>query len=422
LSGTLLALPLAATAQSRPVGPTSDVTPLVSPSSLRSPQTFSQNPTSPMPKLTTNQFQAVQRSLAARSGSMGLVRAYATSAPLKGASQASRAPMNSGAQCNVIGCIPYTTSRVANSTVNSTASTSLQPVGGMPYVATGRMWMATSVAGVYNSVCSASLIGKGLVVTAAHCIQQYGLGTPGTVKSARFIPGNNGNTLSSGPYGGWDVAFIVQPPSYKYGTDTCSTQGIVCNNDLAVLVLNKNGSGQYPYSSPQISYYGYGSNGYGFVTQAGTSGQGNGQITQLGYPCGLDNCQLMQRNDSNGLLTGSGSGSSPKQITIGSQMTGGSSGGPWIINFGTPSVLGNAASPGRAPLKNIVLATTSWGYINNQIQVQGASTFGQNSQYPSATSWTADGVDYGVGNIGALVFDACRTNGAVKGKTLGACW
>jgi V8-like Glu-specific endopeptidase len=292
----------------------------------------------------------------------------------------------------------------------------------MPYVATGRMWMATSVAGQYNSVCSASLIGKGLVVTAAHCIQEYGLGTSGTVKSARFIPGNNGNNLSSGPHGGWDVKYIVQPPSYKNGTDTCSTSGVVCNNDLAVLVLEKNGSGQYPYSIPQISYYGYGSNGYGFVTQAGTSGQGNGQITQLGYPCGLDNCQLMQRNDSIGLLTGSGSGSSPKQITIGSQMTGGSSGGPWIINFGTPSVLGSAASSGRAPLKNIVQATTSWGYTNNQIQVQGASPFGQNSQYPSATPWKADGVNYGVGNIGALVYDACRTNGAVKGKTLGACW
>ena len=373
-----------------------------------------------MPTLSFSALQSsVLPALRARSSRGSSLPVRVLVAPAQKGSSPRLAPSNSGPQCNLVGCIPYTTARVANSTVNGTPATAVQPVGGMPYVATGRLWMATTTAGQFNSVCTASLIGKGLVVTAAHCIQRYGLGDAGTVKSVRFIPANNGNTLSSGPYGGWDVAHIIQPAVYKAGTDTCSTAGIVCSNDVAVLVLAKNPAGQFPFSVPQIYYYNYGINGYGFVSPSGGSG-GNGQITQLGYPCGLDNCQLMQRNDSIGAITGTGIGSSPKQITIGSQMTGGSSGGPWLVNFGTQSAL-TGAGAGRAPVNNVVQATTSWGYVNNQIQIQGASLFATNPQFPIA-QFTTDGRTFPGGNIGTLVNEACRSTGTAKGFTTGACW
>jgi len=414
----LAVLPVSAQAQQSPRPSKVHVTDLTSPSLLRAPQTFSPRPSSPMPTLNSRQFQQIRSTLSLRSAmsstSSTASRSGGVRVPLnKGSAAASVAPTNYGPNCNAVGCIPYTTARVANTTSASSPSTRVQPVGGMPYVASGRLWMATTTPGSFNFVCSASLIGRGLVVTAAHCIQGYGLGAAGTAKSVRFIPANNGSTLSSGPYGGWDVGFIIQPEVYFNGTDTCSVRGIICSNDVAVLVLNKNRAGKYPFAVPQINYYGYSWNGYGTTSNLG-------QLTQLGYPCGLDSCELMQRNDSIGLFSGSGTGSSPKQITIGSQMTGGSSGGPWLTNFGSASSL-TGATPGAAPLRNLVSAITGWGFVDKTIQIQGDSAFAQNSEYPNS-NYISDGVDYGAGNIGFLVNEACKSSGIAKGKSKGACW
>jgi hypothetical protein len=95
----------------------------------------------------------------------------------------------------------------------------------------------------------------------------------------------------------------------------------------------------------QINRYGYGWNGYGFRAE-GSSGIRRGQITQLGYPGGLDNGLLMQRNDSQAQYLGTGKGSSPLNLVFGSRMNGGSSGGPQLVNFGTrPAATG---APGGA--------------------------------------------------------------------------
>ena len=339
-------------------------------------------------------------------------------------SRAGRAPSNYGSNCgtsgNKWGCISYTNARVANSTVSSSASTSTQPVGGMPYVATGKLLIATSKEGEFNSWCSASLIGKGILVTAAHCVHDYGKGDAGFFKSFRFIPANN-STSNTGPYGYWDASTVWIPTVYKNGTDTCSTTGIVCNNDVATVILKKNSKNQYPSDVSQIGYYGYGWNGYGFIKEkgAGRRSPKRSAITQLGYPGGLDNGFLMQRGDSYAKYTGSGRGKSPLNLIIGSQMNGGSSGGPWLINFGTPSSVGSSSAGAKAS-RNIVQATTSWGYTSNTIQIQGASTFAQNSQFPSG-SYTEGGRDYGAGNIGALVKSVCGASGS-NGQALGACF
>lgn len=305
--------------------------------------------------------------------------------------------------------IPYTTARVENGTISNVLSTSTQPAGGFPFVATGRLLMGFGTGTGYTSVCSASLIGKGLVVTAAHCVSTYGKGTASVAQRIRFIPANNGNTTSSGPYGGWSAARLRIPTTYLNGNDTCQVTGIVCNNDLSVIELAKENN-KYPIDVPQIRYYAYGWNGYGNINNQNL-------ITQLGYPCGIDSCTLMQRNDSLGSYSGTGTGTSPLQYTIGSQTTGGSSGGPWLVNFG---IQGNVtgAGTGSAPIKNVVQATTSWGYNDANAQVQGASAFAQNPQFPNA-SYSLGGRNYGAGNIGALIRDLCGTDGA---QARGACF
>lgn len=335
-------------------------------------------------------------------------------------SRAGRAPSNYGSSCSQLngGCISYTNARVANSTVSSSASTSTQPVGGMPYVATGKLLIATSSPGQFNTWCSASLIGKGILVTAAHCVHDYGKEGSGFYKSFRFIPANN-STSNTGPYGFWDASSVWIPTAYYKGNDTCSVKGIVCNNDVATIILSKNSQNQYPSDVPQIGYYGYGWNGYGFVKEKRAGKDERSAITQLGYPSGLDNGVLMQRGDSYAKYTGTGKGKKPLNLIIGSQMNGGSSGGPWLINFGTESSVGSS-SAGARPSRNIVQATTSWGYVSNTLQIAGASTFAQNPQFPSS-SYTEGGRNYGAGNIGALVQSVCGASGS-NGQALGACF
>ena len=77
-------------------------------------------------------------------------------------------------------------------------------------------------------------------------------------------------------------------------------------------------------------------------------------------------------------------------------MTGGSSGGPWLVNFGDNAVGGTY---GSASVRNVVVGVTSYG---NSQQRQGSSWFGQNVEFPNSAYGTR-----GAGNIGKLVYDAC---------------
>ena len=184
---------------------------------------------------------------------------------------------------------------------------------------------------------------------------------------------------------------------------------MVCNNDVAVVVLQHRG-GEHAATTLGGTYL-YGWNGYGFAPPSPTFGNAElAAITQLGYPQAFDSGERMQRNDSFGkYISGTGSnGKLLKNIQLGSAMTGGSSGGPWLVNFGTtPGINSGEASLGQEPVRNRVVATTSWGYIEVGVGVQGASFFGQNVEFPLGQYG-----GYGAGNIGALVEAACTAHAA----------
>ena len=78
----------------------------------------------------------------------------------------------------------------------------------------------------------------------------------------------------------------------------------------------------------------------------------------------------MARNDSYGYSNVTYS----NNTVIGSNMDGGSSGGPWIINFGKAQVL-TGETQGSAPNLNTVVGVTSWGYADKSYKEQGASPF-----------------------------------------------
>jgi hypothetical protein len=95
------------------------------------------------------------------------------------------------------------------------------------------------------------------------------------------------------------------------------------------------------------------------------------QVAQLGYPVALDGGLLMERTDSLGYIDGN----LVNNTIIGSLMTGGSSGGPWVLNLGLPPSLAGTAF-GQAADHNLVTGVTSWGFESpDDRKLQGASLF-----------------------------------------------
>ena len=299
---------------------------------------------------------------------------------------------------------PYTTARVAVQVLGNSTTAARTPVTSYPFRATGKLVMVFSNG---TFVCSASLIRPAVLVTAAHCIQRYGQGVNGRPTSVRWYPGlSSAFGPAAVPYGEYVAARWFFATVYSNGTDTCQSGaiGVVCNNDVAVIVLNQR-NGVNPGNV--VGWYGYGWNGFSHIGPAGGSAFPStvAEITQLGYPQAFDSGQQMQRTDSMGkYLTSTGANLKLlEQTQIGSAQTGGSSGGPWLVNFGTRPSTTASASLATASVSNIVVGTTSWGFTTVGINVQGASHFGQNAEFPLASY----GAQPGAGNIGALVNAAC---------------
>jgi V8-like Glu-specific endopeptidase len=221
-----------------------------------------------------------------------------------------------------------------------------------PYRAAGRLTFNVPGGSAW---CSASMIKRGVVVTAAHCVANYG--AQQFYSGWQFTPAYH---APNAPYGVWTVASATILTAYFNGTDGCAVFGVVCPDDVAVLVLNpQNGV----YAGTNVGWFGY---WYGGGFTAG----GINQVTQLGYPQGLNNGNLMQRTDSYGYINSNFS----NNTVIGSNMNGGSSGGPWVENFGLPAAL-TGETNGSFPQQNVIIGVTSWGYTNLAVKEQGASPF-----------------------------------------------
>ena len=113
-------------------------------------------------------------------------------------------------------------------------------------------------------------------------------------------------------------------------------------------------------------------------------------LTALGYPQAHDGGAKMIRTDSLAYQ------STPNNVIMGSAQTGGSSGGPWIHNFGSPSAFDGSKT--NFSQGNRVAAVTSWGYTSDTIKVQGSSRFGNNVIFPKG----------GPTNIKAVITAACE--------------
>jgi len=326
-----------------------------------------------------------------------------TSQSQRGAAIQSRS--STAARANGSFLIPFTGGRVEAGFSSQASSVGQQYLSSTyPYRAIGRL---TFFDGTQRTYCTATVIRRGIIVTAAHCIQDFA-SRNNMFADFQFTPAfwSNG-TIISAPYGVWNWASLARPSSWADGSDTGS--GSARNNDLAVIALApQNGV----FVGDRTGWLAYGWNNYSFITSGRTGNRITASINTLGYPSLMDLGRVMQMTSGPSYLVLVGGALNIEQ---GSYFTQGASGGPWIANFNVnyPEFLGGA-SAGLNANRLVVVGVTSWGADDpNNPKDNFASQFNRNRQYPLQAYGT-----YGAGNIGSLLNTLCRSRPSGSAMTL----
>lgn len=306
----------------------------------------------PLPTITTAPTDLVEAIKAARNSDALPLTVYSPSGQGDGLKMPVKLPKHKGLGGSAsIGSQEYGTSR-------HPFTTALESNPELyPYRPAGKLFFRAPDG---DAVCSASLIRRGVVITAAHCVSDFGKNRYFT--NFQFVPAYSGGDA---PYGVWTAQKVFAPKKYLNGKAKCSRNapGVVCDSDIAVILV-KPQNNRYPGQS--TGWYGWGTGGYSYTPD------GVAQITQLGYPVSLNNGQEMMRTDSYGFIDNQSAGNT----VIGSAQTGGSSGGPWLVNFGLAPQRARDNPLGTDAERLIVVGTTSWGYTDGgKMKEQGASFF-----------------------------------------------
>jgi V8-like Glu-specific endopeptidase len=182
-----------------------------------------------------------------------------------------------------------------------------------PYRTVGKLFF--SIPGAGQFICSGAVIRPRLILTAGHCVHAGRNGVDGFFEDFVFVPAyHEGNA----PYKAWEATVIWTTGSWA------SSGGAVPNRaDFAIIevsnqVFREDGRNLRKRIGDVTGYLGY-----------RTNGLLPNHTKQLGYPANHDFGEIMHQVDSQYFV-----GFDQDRVLYGNDMARGSSGGPWVENFG----------------------------------------------------------------------------------------
>lgn len=214
-----------------------------------------------------------------------------------------------------------------------------------PYRAVGKLFFTIPNQGDY--VCSAAVIKSRIILTAGHCVHEGANGANGYYTNFQFIPAYRDGVA---PYKSWSGAYVQTTSAWAAGG------GNVPNTaDYAMIELNDTVVNAVSQKIGVVT----GTLGYQLKSLLPNHAH------LLGYPCNFDGCAKMHQ-----VTAQSAKQVAPNNVEYGSDMQGGSSGGPWVQNFGEPSPEQTA---GQNAGLNRIIGVTSYGYNATDVMLQGSS-------------------------------------------------
>jgi V8-like Glu-specific endopeptidase len=226
----------------------------------------------------------------------------------------------------------FTSSRLIPATTNTDKS--------YPHRVIGKLFFTKP--GIGNFVCSASVISYRLIATAGHCVSS---GTGQWWTNFSFVPALR---AGAGPWGSYGWAYVLTTTTWFSGGGTVPNAA-----DYAMIELTDNASGRIGLL-------------LGWLGWQTLSLSGN-HAHLMGYPCNLDSCNEMHQVTAQAF-----SNAANNTVTYGSNMRGGSSGGPWVMNFGFATACLEGCG-GSDTGMNRIIGVTSYGPTATDPLYQGAS-------------------------------------------------
>jgi V8-like Glu-specific endopeptidase len=214
-----------------------------------------------------------------------------------------------------------------------------------PYSTVGKLFFTIPNKG--NYVCSASVLRPRVILTAGHCVHSGSGGSAGFYGNFKFVPAFRDGAA---PYQTWNWAYAITTSTWATGGGTVPNAA-----DYAMIEAGDNRVGDVTRTIGSVTGY------LGWQTQALIPNHAH----LLGYPCNLDSCQKMHQ-----VTAQSAKNISPNNVEYGSDMGGGSSGGPWVQNFGSYST---GQTGGLNAGLNRIVGVTSYGYISTDPKAQGSA-------------------------------------------------